>query len=242
MQTEAIAALAASGAAVLGVPAALVVGFRQARVANHAAVLAAVTVHDQSRKTARRDAAVAFVLAVEAAVDECSHMITTVRPVESRQEEMNRRVLGDAKRAFAVIRLEGPEDIAQKAETALNDLIQLSFRTGRQQRAAYSLATVIETTGYNSTVSAAFDELTRASDAEEDRARVREAWDTIAGEDIPLTEAALIMLKSDVRIGASGDRPVAKQFGFAGARVTVRHALTAFIHATREHLDARAAP
>ncbi|WP_163016027.1 hypothetical protein, partial [Streptomyces sp. Tu 4128] len=91
MQTEALAALAASGAAVLGVPAALVVGFRQARVANHASLLAAVTVHDQSRKTARRDAAVTFVLAVEAAVDECARMITMARPVEDRQEDVHRR-------------------------------------------------------------------------------------------------------------------------------------------------------
>ncbi|NUK54750.1 hypothetical protein HRW14_31725 [Streptomyces lunaelactis] len=39
MQTEAIAALAASGAAVLGVPAALIVGFRQARTAHGPAVI-----------------------------------------------------------------------------------------------------------------------------------------------------------------------------------------------------------
>ncbi|WP_206328672.1 hypothetical protein, partial [Streptomyces sp. Tu 4128] len=136
----------------------------------------------------------------------------------------------------------GPKDIAQKAEVVITDLTQLSYRAAREQRAAYGLATVIEATEYNGTVSAAFDELTRASDAPADRARVREAWNTIAGEHIPLAEAVLLMLRTDVRIGASGDRPAAKRFGFGGARVTVRQALTAFIEATRAHLDAQATP
>ncbi|MFB8247040.1 hypothetical protein ACFC5X_18615 [Streptomyces sp. NPDC055952] len=67
MQPESIAALAASAAAVLGVPTALLVGYRQARAARHAAELTARAAHDQVRRQARRDAAVEFIIAVEKA-------------------------------------------------------------------------------------------------------------------------------------------------------------------------------
>ncbi|MGA4966966.1 hypothetical protein [Streptomyces pseudogriseolus] len=109
MQPEAIATLVAAGAAVLGVPAALAVGFRQARAARHAAELAVRAAHDQARRTAQRDAAVQFVLAIEKQFDASRRIGTGKVPLDQAEVVELRRV---SRLALTVFRLESPESLA----------------------------------------------------------------------------------------------------------------------------------
>ncbi|MEY2232791.1 hypothetical protein [Streptomyces sp. BF23-19] len=120
MQLEAIAAFVASGAAVLGVPAALIVGLRQARAAHHAAEVAALTTRHQWRNSNRRQAAVDFVLAVE-------EQLEAIRAVRIAQEpfdlEAVKQLRRNLEKALSIVRIEGPSALADRAtevRTALN--------------------------------------------------------------------------------------------------------------------------
>ncbi|MFJ9760062.1 hypothetical protein [Streptomyces sp. NPDC101149] len=214
MQTEAIAALAASGAAGLGVPAALIVGLRQARAAHHAAELTAQAGHHQARKAARREAAVGFVLAAEAALDECLRMYESKDPIEDYLSPIEKRVLGNVSRTFTVIRIEGPEELAQKAKVVRLALGDLTMRVARRQRASAALGELCEASG-------------------PDDPRVNAAWQAIA--DTGVLTPLLGTLRTHLRVG--GPRPVIKPFGMLDAREDVRNLLTAFIEAVRTHLD-----
>jgi hypothetical protein len=113
MQIEAISALAASGAAVLGVPAALIVGLRQARAGREAAERAAQAASAQWRSNNRRDAAVAFIMAVEQALE----LAREVRIAHTALDlEPGKQLRRELRKALAVVQLEGPLHIAQRGE------------------------------------------------------------------------------------------------------------------------------
>ncbi|AWI30403.1 hypothetical protein [Streptomyces tirandamycinicus] len=232
MQTEAIAALAASGAAVLGVPAALVVGMRQARAAHRAAELTAHAAHSQARKSARREASVAFVLAAEAAFDECMRMFESRDPIEEYLDPIMKRVLGDVSRACTVIRLEGPEELAQKATTVMHALHALARRGARRQRTAHAWHALKQAAESSDAISAAIGELCEASGP--DDPRVSAAWQTIADAGI-VTPRLVSPLRGGLRIG--GPQPAIKPVGMLEARDQVMKTLKVFIDAVRAHLD-----
>lgn len=231
VQTEAIAALAASGAAVLGVPAALIVGFRQARTAHHAAELTAHATHSQARKAARRDAAVVFVLAAEAALDECMSMYASKDPIENYLDDIEKRVLGDVSRAFTVIRIEGPEELAQKAKRVMEALSELTMRGARRQRTAHLWHRLTQAAEGSEVISAALRELSEASGP--DDPRVDAAWQTIDGTGV--LAPGVGYLRKGLHIG--GPRPGIKPTGMLEARERVRKTLPAFIDAVRAHLN-----
>ncbi|MFG3200152.1 hypothetical protein ACGFYT_28965 [Streptomyces sp. NPDC048208] len=113
MQIEVISALAASGAAVLGVPSALIVGLRQARAGREAAEHAAQAASAQWRSNNRRDAAVAFIMAVEQALE----LAREIRIVHTAWDlEPGKQLRRELRKALAVVQLEGPMTIAQRAE------------------------------------------------------------------------------------------------------------------------------
>ncbi|MBY8877476.1 hypothetical protein [Actinacidiphila acidipaludis] len=113
MQIEAISAVAASGAAILGIPAALIVGFRQARAAREAVADGAQAASSQWRNNNRRDAVVAFILAVEQALELARAIKPADTPVDLEDAKSMRREL---RKTLAVVQLEGPASIAELAE------------------------------------------------------------------------------------------------------------------------------
>ncbi|MFD5403779.1 hypothetical protein [Streptomyces griseorubiginosus] len=232
MQTEAIAALAASGAAVLGVPAALIVGVRQARAAHHAAEVTAHATHDQARKAARREAAVVFVLAAESALDECMRMYESKEPIEIYSADIEKRVLGDTSRAFTVMRIEGPAELAQKAKKVMLALSELTLRGARRQRTAHAWHHLKQSAETSDVISAALGELTEVSGP--DDPRVRAAWRAVAGTGV-LAPGMEHTLRTHLRVGS---HPLLiKSTGMLDAREEVRETLAAFIDAVRRHLD-----
>ncbi|MER6145218.1 hypothetical protein ABT174_35230 [Streptomyces sparsogenes] len=127
MQIEAVAALVASGAAVLGVPAALVVGLRQAHAARQAAELAAGSARDQWRSSTRREAAVAFVLEADRALEEARRLSTSYDVLDLEETKQITRALW---RAMAVVRIEGPKplsDVAAVAYKTVNEVLGHQF-------------------------------------------------------------------------------------------------------------------
>ncbi|MFF1399386.1 hypothetical protein ACFVZD_37010 [Streptomyces sp. NPDC058287] len=139
MQAETIAALVASGAAVLGVPAALVVGLRQARAARQAAALAAESVRDQWRNSNRREAAVTFVVDTERALGETRKLSTSYEVVDLDESAQIRQAMW---RAMAVVRIEGPKslsDVAVAAYETVNDVFGHFLYVHRQSRPQFLL-------------------------------------------------------------------------------------------------------
>ncbi|MEU0586106.1 hypothetical protein [Streptomyces sp. NPDC006132] len=123
MQAETISALVASGAAVLGVPAALVVGLRQARAARHAAELAAASSREQWRNSTRREAAVSFVLEADRSLEEARRLSNSFDVLDLDAVTEVRRALW---RAMAVVRIEGPKPLSEVAAVAygtVNDVL-----------------------------------------------------------------------------------------------------------------------
>jgi hypothetical protein len=106
VKAETISALVASGAAVLGVPAALVVGLRQARAARHAAELAAASTREQWRKSHAREAAIAFVGHAEHALSQATRLSTARGLVDLSELTAAREALWLAE---ATVRIEGPK-------------------------------------------------------------------------------------------------------------------------------------
>ncbi|MGW3917728.1 hypothetical protein ACWEBX_40685, partial [Streptomyces sp. NPDC005070] len=209
----------------------LLVGLRQARAAHHAAELAVRAAHIQDRKSARREAAVPFVLAAETALDDCMRMFDSKDPIEDYLGLIVKRVLGDASRAFTMIRLEGPEELAQKAGQVMSALHELLRRVARKQRAAHAWDCLKQAAQDGNRVSVAIGNLREAS--EPDDPRVGAAWQAITDTGVlrpPLVSA----LRQDLRL-----RPVPgiKSVGMLEARERVQHALAAFISAVRVHLD-----
>lgn len=219
VQSEAIAALAASAAAVRGVPAALIVGLRQARAAQHAAELTAQAAHIQARKSTRREAAVTFVLAAETALDECMHMYESKDSIEDYLGHIQKRVLGDASRSFTMIRLEGPEELAQKARRVMVALHELTRRVAGRQRAAHAWHCLKQAAERSDVVSTALGELCDASGP--DDPRVDAAWQTIAATGA-LRPFLVHALRRDLRVG--GPKPVIKSFRMLEARSGRGHA------------------
>ncbi|NEE23033.1 hypothetical protein G3M58_93360 [Streptomyces sp. SID7499] len=93
MQIEAVSALIASGAAVLGVPAALVVGLRQARAARQAAELAAGSARDQWQSSTRREAAVALVVEADRALEEARKLSSSYDVLDLEETKQVQRAL-----------------------------------------------------------------------------------------------------------------------------------------------------
>ncbi|MEU9578795.1 hypothetical protein [Streptomyces chilikensis] len=115
MEIEAVAALVAAGAAVLGVPAALAVGMRQARAARHAAELAAASARKQWRSSTRREAAVSFVVEADRALEEARRLSTSYEVLDLDEPKQVQRALW---RAMAVVRIEGPRSLSDVAVDA----------------------------------------------------------------------------------------------------------------------------
>ncbi|MFE9007381.1 hypothetical protein ACFYOY_35575 [Streptomyces sp. NPDC007875] len=115
MEIEAVSALVASGAAVLGVPAALVVGMRQARAARQAAELAAGSAREQWRSSTRREAAVTFVLEIDRALEEARKLSASYDVLDLDESKQVQRALW---RAMAVVRIEGPKSLSDVAADA----------------------------------------------------------------------------------------------------------------------------
>ncbi|MEU5240964.1 hypothetical protein ACH4UR_24730 [Streptomyces lydicus] len=134
MQPEAISAFIASGAAVLGVPAALVVGIRQARAARQAAEMASQAAREQWRNSNRREAAVTFVVAAESVLEEVRRINIAQAVLDLSEAEQVRRALW---RALAVVRIEGPQSlsdvaaIAQKTVNRISSTVLLDHRKRR---------------------------------------------------------------------------------------------------------------
>lgn len=123
VQAETISALVASGAAVLGVPAALVVGLRQARAARHAAEVAATSTREQWRKTHVREAAIAFVGHAEHALSQAARLAPAHGLVDLSELTAAREALWQAE---AMVRIEGPQqlsDLAREAHMAVDEFV-----------------------------------------------------------------------------------------------------------------------
>ncbi|MFE4574617.1 hypothetical protein [Streptomyces chartreusis] len=230
MQTESIAALAASAAAVLGVPAALLVGFRQARAARHAAELTARATHDQVRRQARRDAAVEFITAVEKAKGAALRLYESDEPVEDYLVLAEHRVPLDVNRPLAVIRIEGPDVLAERAQDVGTAMHGLTVRALRMNRLRYARSVLRHAadTG-NEIIAAALAQLTDPAGTDEQRT---EAWQAI-GETGLLTRHQLGTLRQHWRHNSPDLKPV----GIANASAAIKNTLDAFIEAARTHLD-----
>ncbi|MGV9248028.1 hypothetical protein [Streptomyces sp. NPDC003710] len=231
MQTESIAALAASAAAVLGVPAALLVGFRQARAARHAAELTARAAHDQVRRQARREAAVEFVIAVEKAKGAALRLYESDDPVEDYLMHAEHRVPLDVSRSLAVIRIEGPDAIAERAQGVGAAMSNLTVRALRMNRARYARSVLRHAadTG-NEIIAAAFTQLGDPAGTDEQRT---EAWQVVEGTGL-LTPHQLGTLRQQWRHHPT---PGLKPVGIVEASAAIKTTLDAFIEAVRAHLD-----
>jgi hypothetical protein len=115
VQAETISAFVASGAAVLGVPAALVVGLRQARAARQAAEVAAASAREQWKKSHVREAAIAFVGHAEQALGHAARLATARGLVDLSELTAAREALWLAE---ATVRTEGPAHLADLANQA----------------------------------------------------------------------------------------------------------------------------
>lgn len=143
MQAETIAALTASGAAVLGVPAALMVGLRQARAARQAAELASESVRAQWRNSNRREAAVTFVVEAERALEEARKLSTSYEVLDLDESAQIRQAMW---RAMAVVRIEGPKslsDVAAVAYKTVNDVFGHFLVFHRQSRPSFLLLAAV---------------------------------------------------------------------------------------------------
>lgn len=112
VQLESISAFVASGAAVLGVPAALIVGLRQARAARLAAELASEAARQQWHTSNRREAAVTFVVEAERQLEEARRIRNADVPLDLSEASAMRR---DLLRALAIVRIEGPSPLSDLA-------------------------------------------------------------------------------------------------------------------------------
>jgi hypothetical protein len=231
VQTESIAALTASAAAVLGVPAALLVGFRQARAARHAAELTARAAHDQARRQARRDASVEFVIAVEKARKTALLLAESDDPVEDYLIHAEQRVPLDVSRSLAVIRIEGPDVLAehaQRVDAAMGNLTVRALRMNRLRYARSVLRHAAETG--NEIIAAALARLTDPDGTDEQRT---EAWQAVKHTGL-LTPHQFGTLRQHWRHHpAGGFTPV----GIADASAAIKTRLDTFIAAVRTHLD-----
>ncbi|MGW2725388.1 hypothetical protein [Streptomyces sp. NPDC001492] len=231
MQTESIAALAASAAAVLGVPAALLVGYRQARAARHAAELTARAAHDQVRRQARRDAAVEFIIAVEKARKAALLLAESDDPVEDYLIHAEQRVPLDVSRSLAVIRIEGPDVLTERAQTVNAAMANLTVRALRMNRLRHAQSALRHAadTG-NEIIAAALAQLTEPAGTDEQRA---EAWRAVEGTGL-LTPRQLGTLRQHWQHHPAGGFTPG---GIPDASAAIKTTLDAFIEAVRTHLD-----
>ncbi|MDG9712640.1 hypothetical protein [Streptomyces sp. DH10] len=231
MQTESIAALAASAAAVLGVPAALLVGFRQARAARHAAELTTRSAHDHVRRQARRDAAVEFIIAVEKAKKAALLLYESDDPVEDTLMHAEHRVPLDVSRPLAVIRIEGPDNLVERAQDVDAAMANLTVRALRMNRVRYARSVLQHAAGTgNEGIAAALAQLTEPAGTDEQRT---EAWQTVEDAGL-LTRHQLGTLRQHWQPHAT---PHLKPVGIVETSAAIKPTLDAFIAAVRMHLD-----
>lgn len=112
VQFEVISAPAASGAPVLGVSAALVVGLRRAQAARHATEAASVSAREQWRNSNRREAAGTFLVEVERQLEEAAASEDRRPPEDLNEVTRMRRALW---RSLAIVRIEGPQALSDAA-------------------------------------------------------------------------------------------------------------------------------
>ncbi|MCQ6246135.1 hypothetical protein [Streptomyces malaysiensis] len=121
MEGETATAVLGAGVGIFTIAGALVGARLQARAAQRAAEVSAQAIHDQDRRTARRDAVVTFVLAVERVRDEALRLHEGMEgPFQMRLVKVDGDT--DMARGLTVVRIEGPEEIAVKA-TEVNDAL-----------------------------------------------------------------------------------------------------------------------
>ncbi|MGC9478998.1 hypothetical protein ACP4I1_33275 [Streptomyces sp. WG4] len=153
-------------------------------------------------------------------------------PIEDYSGHIENRVLGDVNRAFTMIRIEGPEDLTQKATLVMAALSELTRRVARRQRAAHAWYSLKQAAEGSGAIAAALGEFGAGSSPDE--SRVNAAWQVIADSGA-LRPFLVTTLRRDLRVG--GPQPVIKSFHFLEARQEVRDSLAAFISAVRAHLD-----
>ena len=231
MQIEAIAALTASGAAVLGVPAALVVGFRQARAARLAAETTAQAARDQWRRNARREAAVTFALTAEREFDIGLRVRRGAVPLDEVEREITEAHRA-TRHALAVVRLEGPEQLARCAKDAaraVRAFTDKSERIGLGRHAWYSLQHAADEG--NEAARAVLALLNEASSPSE----TDTAWAALAETDT-INRQQIVALRELFQMPTDRPRPwhVAHSDTPNGE---ARAAIDAFIVAVRAHLD-----
>ncbi|MEV6194795.1 hypothetical protein AB0M19_20650 [Streptomyces sp. NPDC051920] len=231
MQIEAISALTAAGAAILGVPTALVVGMRQARAAREAAEHAAQAASAQWRNNNRRDAAVAFIMAVEQALE----LAREIRPSSTVLDlEPGKQLRQDLRKALAVVQLEGPQSIAQQAE-AVQKAVDgtLSTVMAEHRRIAPTLA--LRAAAQEGDVAAlALQRQLNARSAQVDR----HLWQDVVHAGVLTGRQASYLARQHQarREGRLADsRP---RVPFGGLYQSHRRALGDFITVVRGHLDA----
>ncbi|MFC8877719.1 hypothetical protein [Streptomyces ardesiacus] len=234
MQIEAISALAASAAAILGVPAALVVGFRQARAAREAAEHAAQAASAQWRNNNRRDAAVAFIMAVEQALE----LAREIRPAQMALDlEPGKLLRRELRKTLAVVQLEGPLSIAQQAE-GVQKAVDKTLATvmAEHRRIAPTLALRAAAEQGNETALALQRRLNgrNASTTRIDR----QLWrDVVQAGVLTPRQTAMLARRHHARLEGrlTGARP---RVPFGELYQSHREALGKFIAVVRDHLDA----
>jgi hypothetical protein len=227
VQAETISALVASGAAVLGVPAALVVGLRQARAARHAAEVAATSTREQWRKTHVREAAIAFVGHAEHALSQAARLAPARGLVDLSELTAAREALWQAQ---AMIRIEGPEqlsDLAREAHMAVEEFVIPVLVQNAERRPRLLLEAAARA---GNRIATEFIDAMRRNPS----ASVLETacWVELAESDLLLSDdlAYLESLLKKPRV--HGDRPSPEStFIFA------RDALNRYIGAVQEHLN-----
>ncbi|MCX5078890.1 hypothetical protein OHA84_37305 (plasmid) [Streptomyces sp. NBC_00513] len=229
MQPEAIAAFVASGAAVLGVPAALIVGLRQARAAHHAAEVAARTTRHQWRDNNQRQAAVDFVLAVE-------EQLETIRAVRIAQEpfdlEAVKQLRRNLEKALSIVRIEGPPALADHATAVRVALNSATLDVmGAHRRDVPRM--ILRQAAYEGNQTAK-EVLSRVGSRR--RPPDFTLWEALRETGL-LTRQQQSSFARRARTGSRG-----RSFSFGDAYVGIRSELAGFIEAVREHLDAAPAP
>lgn len=233
MQIESISALAASGAAILGVPAALLVGFRQARGAREAAEHAGQAASGQWRNNNRRDAAVAFIMAVEQALELAREIKPAAIALDLEPAKALRREL---RKTLAVVQLEGPLSIAQQAEEVQKAVDKtLATVMAQHRRVAPTLALRTAAEQGNEAALALRNGLNRRS--ANSRPVDAQLWRDVVQAGVLTSRQASALARRQRATSDGQIAAVPPRIPFGDLYQSHRQALGSFITAVRDHLD-----
>lgn len=232
MQIEVISALAASGAAVLGVPSALIVGLRQARAAREAAEHAAQAASTQWRNNNHRDAAVAFIMAVEQALELAREIRNAHTALDLEHGKQMRREL---RKALAVVQLEGPPSIAQRGEEVQKDVDgTLATVMAVHRRIAPTLALRTAAEEGNDTALALRRQLNGRNHTRIDQ----QLWRDVVAAGVLTSRQASSLARRHHASSEVNPSTMHPRIPFSDLYQSHRQALKEFIAVVRAHLDA----